>query len=100
MKSFWLFWWDAVLTYMHGEVVRSRGARVLFVDERTGELLRGYLSAVGSLSGKRQWYVRDENHEAVYAVAVHDRGVTWVRGWEGEAADAFRASHLLTRSAA
>ena len=100
LRRFWFFWWDIMVSYVLGALVR-RGAKILCIDRPSGQLWQGHASVLGEQDNRRCWYVRNGvNNEEVCLVYLDERGVTWVWGWEGEAADAFRAQQLLVESAA
>lgn len=70
-----------------GEAPTSTWGRQLFRARvtRTGRGIVTYVNVDGGQAGR--------------AVRRRDEGRTWARGWDGEDADALRATYLLQRSA-
>lgn len=101
LRQLWFCWWDVVVSYTLGRLIRPRGAKILFrtTGEAGGLLLQGYASVRSRHRNDRVWYIRaGAKPEHVYRARLADRGVTWVYGWDGPDADALRAQHLLVES--
>lgn len=79
----------------------DRGQHVLVWLKQQREVVEARVqSGVRHGEFRVRWTTRQPNATVrrTYSIKRRDEGTTWMIGWEGEAADAFRAFHAMEES--